>query len=144
MENKIILGFDVGTHKIGVAIGQTLLKQAKPLEKIITHQRGLADEKKILQLIKEWRPHVLIVGMPTHMDGSPQFTTQLAKDFIAFLKKLTGLPVYEADERLTTKMARSEIFEADGYQKLKKANVDSYAAKLIVESWMNEFNIEKI
>jgi putative Holliday junction resolvase len=72
------------------------------------------------------------------MNGKKQFTTTIAVDFITFLKTLTDLPIHAIDERLTTKSARSELFEQGGFKKLTKANVDSYAAKIIVESWMRD------
>jgi putative Holliday junction resolvase len=137
MPDKTILGFDVGSHKIGVAVGHTLLRQAKPLQRLRVHQ-GLPNLSEIKKLLQQWRPDVLIVGMPTHMDGRKQFTTDLALAFIDFLKAHSDLPIYAVDERLTTKIARSELFEQGGFKKLQKADIDGYAAKLIVESWMNE------
>lgn len=137
MQNHIVLGFDVGTHKIGVAVGQTLTHQAKPLARLVAH-KGLPRSADIQKLLTEWRPDILVVGLPTMMSGQKQFTTELALNFMAFLKALTPLPVHPVDERLTTKMARSEIFEQGGYKKLKNADVDGYAAKLIVESWFGE------
>ncbi|MCD6046986.1 MAG: yqgF [Gammaproteobacteria bacterium] len=136
IKTHVILGFDVGSHKIGVAVGQTLTQQAKPLPRIIA-QKGLPTTTEIKKLLNEWRPDVIVVGLPTMMDGKKQFTTDLALAFIEFLKTLTDLPVFSVDERLTTKAARSDLFEQGGYRHLQKADVDSYAAKLIVESWMH-------
>lgn len=133
----VILGFDVGSHKIGVAVGHSLTMQAKPLTRLIA-RKGLPTSGDIQKLITEWRPSMIVVGMPTMMDGKKQFTTQLALDFIAFLKSLTPTPIFSIDERLTTKAARSELFEQGGYKNLQKMDIDSYAAKLIVESWMVE------
>ncbi len=135
--NKIILGFDVGSHKIGVAVGQTMLQQAQPLKRLLVHQ-GLPNATEIKKLILEWTPNILVVGVPLKMDGAPQFTTVLAENFIAFLKTVTSQPIYEVDERLTTKIARSELYDQGGFKKLKNADIDSYAAKLIIESWMIE------
>lgn len=139
MEQKpqTILGFDVGMQKIGVAVGQTLTKQAKPLQRLAA-QKGLPNTNELKKLLAQWRPNFLIVGLPTKMDGSSQFTTNLALTFVEFLKTQTNLPVYTIDERLTTKAARSEIYSEGGFKKLQKADVDSYAAKLMIESWMTE------
>jgi putative Holliday junction resolvase len=135
IKTHVILGFDVGSHKIGVAVGQTLTQQAKPLPRIMA-QKGLPRADEIKKLINEWRPDIIVVGLPTMMDGKKQFTTDLALAFMGFLKTLTNLPIFSVDERLTTKAARSDLFEQGGYRHLQKADVDSYAAKLIVESWM--------
>lgn len=137
MSNQTLLAFDVGSHKIGVAVGQTLLKTATPLQKLPA-TKGLPNIVAVQTLLQQWRPHALIVGIPTKMDGSKQFTTALAHALVRFLKQHTDLPIYTIDERLTTKAARSELFAQGGFKKLKNADVDSYAAKILIESWMNE------
>ena len=111
-------------------------KQQTELLKRLARVEG--QIRGIQKLIQQWRPHALIVGLPTKMDGSKQFTTDLAHAFVRFLSAQTDLPIHVVDERLTTKAARSELFEQGGFKKLKNADVDSYAAKIIVESWMNE------
>ena len=137
MTNQTLLAFDVGSHKIGVAVGQTLLGSATPLARLPA-KGGLPDKRAIEKLIMSWRPHAIIVGLPTKMDGSKQFTTELALAFVRFLGEQTDVPIHTIDERLTTKTARSELFAQGGFKKLKKADVDGYAAKILIESWMNE------
>ena len=137
-DNTIALGFDVGAKKTGVAIGQSLTNSAKALHKIACHQ-GLPSDLNILtDLITTWRPHIIIVGMPHRPDGKAQRATMHALAFIDFLKQHFNLPVYQIDEQLTTKSARTDIFEAGGYRHLQKSDVDSYAAKLMIESWFTE------
>ena len=125
-----------------MAVGESLLGRATPLKRLMVHQ-GLLPLDEIKKLIQQWRPTVLVVGMPTHMDGRRQFTTDMALAFIDFLKQHTNIPIYPVDERLTTKTARSELFEQGGFKKLSNADVDSYAAKLIIESWMNERSLDE-
>jgi len=137
MRDVVVLSFDVGTHKIGVAIGQTLTQQAKPLRHLIA-KKGRVEPTTILNLIHQWRPSRLLVGLPVQMDGRTQFTTDLALNFATFLREVTQLPTDMVDERLTTKAARSDLYDQGGYKKLKSADVDSYAAKLIAESWLRE------
>ena len=137
-DNFIVLGFDVGAKKTGVAIGQSLTGNARALHKIPCHEGLPVDVKCIGTLITTWRPQAIVVGMPLRPDGKPQRASQHARAFITYLKAHFLLPVYEIDEQLTTKSARTDIFEAGGYRHLQKSDVDSYAAKLIVESWLSE------
>jgi putative Holliday junction resolvase len=138
MRDLIVLGFDVGAKKTGVAIGQTLTQSARALHKITCHEGIPIDITQITDLITLWRPQAIVVGIPHRPDGKMQRATRHAFAFIEALKQQCNLPIYEIDEQLTTKSARSAIYEDGGYRHLQKSDVDSYAAKLIVESWLNE------
>ncbi len=137
-DNFIVLGFDVGAKKTGVAIGQSLTSSARALPQIACHTAVPVDLKLVKTLIATWRPNALVVGMPLRPDGKAQRATQQALDFIDYLKCQCDLPIYTIDEQLTTKSARADLFEAGGYRYLQKSDVDGYAAKLIVESWLAE------
>lgn len=137
MEHLTIIGFDYGTKYIGLAVGQTLTKTAKPLLSI-TSIDGAPDWKRIKTVIHEWRPQALVVGIPLNMDGTTQPITFLAQDFANQLRNEFNLPVYEIDERLTTVEARAQIYSQRGYKGLTKSAIDSFAAKIIVEDWLNQ------
>ena len=133
-----LLGFDFGTKSIGVAVGQTVTKSAKPLTVIKVKDDNL-DWSKFAQLIGEWKPDVLIVGLPLNMDGSEQAITQVVKQFANDLQQKFNLPVHLVDERLTTVEARAKLFEEQGgYRALQKPAIDAMAAQLILESWMQQ------
>lgn len=134
-EKNIFLAFDFGTKNIGVAIGQQITKSATPLPALLT-QKGITHWEEIDNLIKNWQPTALIVGVPYKLDGSDLTVTKLAKQFIEQLKRRYKLAVYAAEERLTTKAAREEIFARGGYKALQNESVDSVAAKIILEEWM--------
>ena len=134
---KTLIGFDYGTRSIGVAVGQTITKTAQPLAAIHT-----SDQNKLLnkinELIELWRPDALVVGNPINIDGTEQKLTHLTKKFAARLTQQFNLPVHLMDERLTTLEAREDLFALGGYKSLTKSQVDSYSAKLILESWMRQ------
>ncbi|MGD9107767.1 MAG: Holliday junction resolvase RuvX [Gammaproteobacteria bacterium] len=133
-----LLGFDFGTKSIGVAVGQTVTKSAKPLTAIKVKD-DRPDWPKIIQLIDEWKPDALIVGLPLNMDGSEQAITQVVKKFADDLQRKFNLPVHLVDERLTTVEARAKLFEEQGgYRALRKPNIDAMAAQVILESWMQQ------
>lgn len=134
----VALGFDYGTKKIGVAVGQLLTRSASPLS-ILYRVKDEIDWVNIAALIKQWRPFALVVGIPVHMDGKEQWITREATAFAIALKDRFNVPVYVTDERLTSAEARAQIFESGGYKALKKAALDSLAAKLILEQWLAQF-----
>lgn len=132
---EIVLGFDFGTKHIGVAVGQTVSRTAKPLV-TLKAEKGKPSWNQVQQLIQEWGAEALVVGIPLNMDGTEQKVTQQARGFVASLRDQFALPVYEIDERLTTVEAREHLFGREGYKALEKSQVDSYAAKLILEDWL--------
>lgn len=140
MENnaqKILLGFDFGMKRIGVAVGQTITQSARPLVTLQAHQ-GVPQWEILNKLIKTWQPDALVVGIPLNMDGTDQPLTQAAQEFSDALKQRYQLPVYGVDERLSTKDARERLFNQGGYKALQGGQVDSVAAQLILQNWLME------
>lgn len=135
---ETIIAFDFGTKRIGVAVGQTITGTASPLEHLSAIQ-GTPNWSCVTKLLKLWRPDALVVGIPYNMDGSLQPITHKAKQFIAELSARTALPIFEVDERLSTIEARQQLFELGGYKALHEVSIDSFAAKIILESWMKSY-----
>lgn len=135
MPNEVFLGFDFGYKRIGVAVGQRLTCSASPLS-TIDAQQGIPNWQTINQLIAQWKPEALVVGVPTSIDGSELYTTSAARRFAKQLRKHSSLPVHLVDERLSTKEARGQLFEQGGYRKIKNSEVDSIAACVILEQWL--------
>ncbi|AGV12545.1 TPA: Holliday junction resolvase RuvX [Haemophilus influenzae] len=128
------LAFDFGTKSIGCAIGQSITGTAQALP-AFKAQDGIPNWEAIEKCLKEWKPDVVIVGLPLNMDGTEQNLTLLARKFANRLQGRFGVNVHLQDERLTTTQARSEIFERGGFKALKKGKVDGISACLILESW---------
>lgn len=135
--SNILLGFDFGMKRIGVAVGQTVTKSARALS-TIQSSHGIPDWKVIQKFIDTWQPDALIVGIPLNMDGTEQPLTDKAKEFADSLHTLFHLPVHGMDERLSTKDARARIFSEGGYKALQKGPVDSVAAQIILQNWLNK------
>ena len=128
------LAFDFGTKSIGCAIGQSITGTAQALP-AFKAQDGIPNWEAIEKCLKEWKPDVVIVGLPLNMDGTEQNLTLRARKFANRLQGRFGVNVHLQDERLTTTQARSEIFERGGFKALKKGKVDGISACLILESW---------
>ena len=129
------MGFDFGTKRIGVAVGQDVTKTANPLKNIPV-KAGIPLWKDIVQLIHQWSPTALVVGIPYNMDGSEQAMTHLAREFAQQLAHHTGLVVHEVDERLSTVAAREHVFKQQGFKGLQETAIDAVAAQVILEAWM--------
>ncbi|GAA5176733.1 Holliday junction resolvase RuvX [Niveibacterium umoris] len=131
-----VLGFDFGTARIGVAVGETELGMAQPIEVI----EGEANEPRfaaIAKLIKEWQPQALVVGLPVHTDGAEHDMTARARRFANQLNGRFRLPVELVDERLTSLEAESMLREAGhGWQK-RKRHLDAVAAQRILQTWFD-------
>lgn len=144
---RTLLGFDFGTRRIGVAVGQELTGQARPLTVVRARRDGGPDWDTISRLIAEWRPDALVVGMPLHMDGSEHELTRLARRFGNRLAGRYNLPVHRVDERLTSVEAERLLAEAGADTDRQRgrrrrtgnaeADVDSLAAALILQAWLD-------
>lgn len=130
---KTVLGFDFGMRRIGVAIGSTQIRNARPLT-VLNATDGIPNWEIIQQLINKWQVAHLVVGLPYHIDGSDQEITKAAKKFSRRLHAKYKLPVSLVDERYTTKIAK----HSEAYKTNKKASIDSYAAAVILEVWLND------
>lgn len=134
MHEGMYLSFDFGMKRIGCAVGQAMLQTARPLPTLKANQ-GIPNWEEVKNTIEQWQPKALIVGLPKNIDGQEQFTTHAAKKFANRLHGRFGLPIHLVDERLTTVEARQCLFEQGGYRKIASSEIDSLAAKIILEQW---------
>ncbi|PJG82387.1 Holliday junction resolvase RuvX [Caviibacterium pharyngocola] len=136
-----VLAFDFGTRSIGCAVGQSITGTAQALP-AFSAQDGIPDWAQIEKCLNEWKPNLIVVGLPLNMDGSEQELTARARKFANRLHGRFGIQVALQDERLTTTEARAEIFQRGGYRTLKKGKVDGISACLILESWFETYSGE--
>lgn len=137
IQHDILIGFDFGMKRIGVAVGQTVTKTARPLG-VVNAKQGLPDWITLTKYIKTWHPDAFVVGIPLNMDGTEQPLTSAARAFADSISERFQLPVYGIDERLTSVEAKSRVFEEGGYKALKNSAIDSFAAQLILQNWLLE------
>lgn len=132
-----LLGFDFGTRRIGIAVGERSTGSASPLT-TLRAVRKQPDWAAIDRLIDEWRPVALIVGLPLNMDGSDNEMTARARRFSRQLHGRTHLPAHLTDERLTTVEAASRLYASGTFPDRAEGRVDAMAAQIILESWLAE------
>jgi putative Holliday junction resolvase len=138
MSPRIVLGFDFGTRRIGVAVGQGLTRSASALV-TLSNRNGAPDWEAIGRLIEQWQPAALVVGLPLNLDGSDHEITRLARRFGNRLRGRYNLPVYTMDERLSSAAAEALLAEQGRYD---KADVDKVAAQLILQGWLEQQSTE--
>ncbi|MSP28009.1 MAG: Holliday junction resolvase RuvX [Methylococcales bacterium] len=132
------LGFDFGTKKIGVAVGQTDTSSASPLQTIRSINQT-PNWDVIGQLIKEWQPVGLVVGISRQQDGTDNPVTPRMLKFCRQLDGRYALPVYQQDETLSTFEAKQLLFDEVSLGAAKLWEVqDQLAAQLILQSWLND------
>jgi len=133
------LGFDFGTRRIGVAVGQRITRTATPLETIRSEKKRVRWEA-IDRLVSTWQPEALVVGVATAADGSDNPVTPLMRKFCRQLEARYRLPVYPVDEQLTTRESRRLLFE-DLNLRARRVHEynDQVAAKLILQTWLDDY-----
>lgn len=132
-----VLGFDVGSRRIGVAIGSPFGHGARALAVVDVHGEQI-DWAAIDRLQKEWRAAGMVVGDPMTLDGGDQPARARAHAFAASLKARYGLPVVLVDERASSIEAaqRFAVDRAEGRRRRRDAAaLDAVAAAVIVERW---------
>ena len=131
-----VLGFDFGLKRIGCAVGQSITQTASPLP-ILPANQGIPDWTKIDALMRNWKPSALVVGMPVKERETDTVLTEEVTTFVQQLTVRYDLPVHTMDERFSTREARAILQEKHG-KSFSHEKVDSLAACLIIESWLNK------
>ncbi|MCB1683547.1 MAG: Holliday junction resolvase RuvX, partial [Pseudomonadales bacterium] len=101
-----VLAFDFGLRFIGVACGQTITGTASPLTTLKARD-GQPDWSVLQSIVAEWRPVLLLVGLPLNMDDTESGMSERARAFATSLERRTNTPVALVDERLTSRSAKS-------------------------------------
>jgi putative Holliday junction resolvase len=126
--SRIVLGFDFGLARIGVATGQRVTSTATPLT-VLKAKQGQPDWSEVTQIVETWQPELFVVGLPLNMDTSAGTLARLSTKFARRLQGRFGRPAHLIDERLSSLAAR---------QLTTAAQIDDVAAALILETWLNE------
>jgi putative Holliday junction resolvase len=135
-QSGTVLGFDFGAKRIGVAVGEPLLKLAHPLATIA------ADDKErrfaaIDKLIAEWKPARLVLGLPLATDGSEHEMTRRARRFGRQLEARYKLDVALVDERYTSTAAEEQLRGQRVDLRNNKAAIDAAAAQIILQEYFD-------
>jgi putative Holliday junction resolvase len=137
---ELILAFDFGERRIGVAIGNTGTRTATAVG--VLPARGTPDWEAVTRCVLQWSPDRAVVGLPYNMDGSETVLTAACRQFAAELSKRYQLPVDLVDERLTSSAAEADLRDARRSgarrRRVRREDIDANAARLILETWLQD------
>lgn len=128
---ETLLAFDYGTKKIGIAIGNTVTRHARPLE-ILQAQTRAARFARLSELIALWHPDRLVVGLPLTGEGGEQYSTLQCRRFANQLHGRYGLPVELVDERGSSMQAQERL--------PRNAPDDALAAAIILQRYLDSLD----
>jgi putative holliday junction resolvase len=137
---ELILAFDFGERRIGVAVGNTGTRTATAVG--VLPARGRPDWDAVTRCVRQWSPGRAVVGLPYNMDGTDTGLSGACREFAAELSKRYQLPVDLVDERLTSSAAQADLRDArrSGARKrrVRREDIDANAARLILETWLRD------
>jgi putative Holliday junction resolvase len=137
---ELILAFDFGERRIGVAIGNTGTRTATAVG--VLPARGTPDWEAVTRCVRQWSPDRAVVGLPYNMDGSETVLTAACRQFAAELSRRYQLPVDLVDERLTSSAAEADLRDARRSgarrRRVRREDIDANAARLILETWLQD------
>ncbi|CUH63705.1 Putative Holliday junction resolvase [Thalassovita gelatinovora] len=131
-----VIGLDLGDKTIGVALSDTLLSIASPVETIRRKKFGI-DADRLLQIIADRQVGGIVLGLPRNMDGSEGPRCQSTRAFARNLSRLTELPIGYWDERLSTVAAERALIEADTSRAKRAGKIDNVAASFILQGFLD-------
>jgi putative Holliday junction resolvase len=132
-----VLGLDLGTKRIGVAISDPDRRVATPIEVVTRSGDRARDHRAIAALVDEWEAERVVVGLPLSLDGSTGPAARAALAEVDELAAVVGVPVDTADERMTSVTANRALDELDVRGPARRKVVDKVAAAVILQSWLD-------
>ena len=130
------LGIDLGTRRIGLAVGDAGTRVVSPLPLLMAGGSPEADAQAVAAIADEYAIDALVMGLPLNMDGSEGPQAKLSRSLASILQRKTGLPVYLHDERLTSNAADHRLLTRELTRRQKKVRQDGVAAHILLESFL--------
>ena len=136
---SVLIGFDYGTKKMGVAIAQCITKTATPLN-VLKIKNETPHWEQLDQIVSDYRPVLAIIGYPGKINKQTSLLADKIEKFGSAIEKHYKMPTILFDETYSTTIARKELrdLRRDGNlsRRIKRGQVDSMAAKIILEQWL--------
>ncbi len=146
--NRRYLGVDLGTRRIGLAVGDSEGGIVSPLDVLDAGPTPEANAGAILKAAEEYGADAIVVGLPLNMDGTEGPQAKLSKKLAAAIRRITAAPsprgrvvaprVFLHDERLTSFAADRQLVEHGLTRKKKKARQDALAAAILLQSFLDQ------
>ncbi|HLR54680.1 MAG TPA: Holliday junction resolvase RuvX [Pseudogracilibacillus sp.] len=134
-----ILGLDVGSKTIGVAVSDLMQLTATGVTTLSWDENNMKSaDKDLSHYINEYEISSIVIGLPKNMDGSESSRSELSRIYAKRLERLFHIPTTLIDERLTTVSAERTLLLADVSRKKRKTVVDKVAAVLILQTYLDQ------
>ena len=137
--DSVLIGFDYGTKKMGVAIAQCITKTATPLS-VLKIKNETPNWEQLDQIVNDYKPDIAIIGYPGKNNKKTSLLAEKIEKFRSAIEKQYKMPTILFDETYSTTIARQELrdLRRDGtlIRRIKRGQVDSMAAKIILEQWL--------
>lgn len=137
---QALIGLDLGEKTIGVAVSDSFLSVATPLETVRRKKFGL-DAARLIEIITDRRIGGLVLGLPRNMDGSEGPRCQSTRAFARNFDRLSPMPITYWDERLSTVAAEKALLEADTTRKRRAEVIDHVAAGYILQGILDRLAV---
>ena len=133
------LGIDLGSKTIGLAMSDTTLTIASTYKTIFFKNEDYNSTiEEIMNIIKEYNITKIILGLPKNMNNTLGERAEITLKYKELLEKNTDIPIIMFDERLTSVISNNILIEADISRKKRKKKVDSIAAQIILQDYLNK------
>lgn len=133
-----ILGLDVGSKTIGIAVSDPLKLTAQGLVTLAWNENDMSSaDRELAKIIADYEIEKIIVGLPINMDGTKGERAKIAEIYARRLERVFQLPVQLVDERLSTVAAERTLLEADVSRKKRSKVIDQMAATIILQTYLN-------
>ncbi len=138
-----VIGVDLGSKRIGIALSNSDLTVATPYDVIQRAKKADKDHIAILKIAHEWEAKKIIVGLPISLDGTLGASARSVISEIEKLKTITDMPIETHDERFTTVTAEQILLQQNVKGDKRKSVVDKVAAAIILQGWIDSYNNSK-
>ena len=139
--NSIVMSFDFGMKRIGVAVGQKVTQTASGLG-VVQAFDGIPKWDYLDKIVLDWQPERFIVGLPINMDGTEGPRVQATRDWSLDLVRILGIPVAFWDERLSTVAVERMMLKADMTRNKRAAKIDQAAAAYILQGALDNIGMQ--
>lgn len=132
------IGLDLGTKTLGVAVSdktETIASAITTLRFSENNPEEVLDD--LTKIMNEYKVGAIVIGLPKNMNNSLGFAAERTKEFVKVLNNTYDIPVYEQDERLSSVTANNVLLQADISRKKRKSKVDTVAATVILQNYLD-------
>ena len=141
--NGYVVAIDFGLKYLGIAASSRLIPRPFGITTLLAQSGQLKDWSKLEEILIEYKPHTILVGLPLNMDGSESGMSEMAKAFGESLSSRTSIPVEFVDERLSSWEVKKMEEQNSKHKQKKTSKIHELSACLIAQTWVSDIDIPR-